>query len=111
MDVGAGRLLAHRHQLAFAQDLEVAQHAGEWLEERARTAGLESSLRPAGAELEQTLGEDGTALFVALGGVLEVSRETFGAYSSVQFEGLLGTEREQGEGEGAEHVRISPAIA
>ena len=78
-----------RDQVAFAQDLEAADRARDWLEQQASSVSIEGSLADGGAA------QGGRALFVTLGGALGVSRETFGAYSSVQFEGLLGAEREQ----------------
>ena len=94
-------------RLAFAQDLEVAARARQWLEQRQRTGAV--SLAPqltqnqdqgAGANSATDSNtaasvSSGQALFVGLSGALDISLDTFGAYSSVQFEGLLGAERER----------------
>ncbi len=106
----AGSPLSDR--LAFAQDVEIAERAHLWLArgQRPSAVSLDSELAsPGGRTPSEPVAEpvadlaaeidsattSGRALFVTLSGVLEISRDTFGAYSSVQFEGLLGDERER----------------
>ena len=72
-------------RLAYAADLATAERARTWL------SRCQPLVRVEGAEPTE---QRTCAAFLSLGGALQVGRETFGAYSDLQFEGLTGPDRE-----------------